>query len=148
MEDIVICNASPEDIPALAELERRTFSAPWSEASLRAEIENPNALFLVCKKDGAPVGYINMQAVCGECYIGNLAVDAPFRRRGVAKRLLNELIAYAKKSGCLFVTLEVRASNFAARSLYEKAGFSVQGERRNYYTGPTENAVIYTLYLN
>ena len=46
-----------------------------------------------------------------------------------------------------FVTLEARASNEPAIALYESAGFRQVGVRRNFYTAPTEDAVLMTLYL-
>jgi len=68
----------------------------------------------------------------------NLAVDPAERRKGIAGRLLSEVLAVAK--GTWF--LEVRASNAAALQLYESAGFHRAGRRRNYYYEPAEDAIV------
>ena len=143
----IVRKAKPDDATAIALIEKLAFSQPWSEASILSEIQKENAVFLVCEKDGDLAGYVSMETVCGECYIGNLAVGRLYRRRGVATLLLSELTYFAKEMKCSFITLEVRKSNVAARALYEKAGYTVQGVRRGFYTSPDEDAVIYTLYL-
>ncbi len=144
----VIRKARPEDAEAIAVIEKQVFSCPWSVKSVADEIENPITEFIVCERNGSVTGYISMQCICGECYIGNLAVAPEYQRQKAASNLLASLIAIAKEKQAEFVTLEVRASNMPARALYEKYGFLRAGERKNYYTGPVENAVIYTLFLN
>ena len=132
---------------AIAEIEAECFSRPWSRAAVEAEISNRHSVFLVCKVDQKPVGYVNAQLLCPECFIGNLAIQKEYRGRGIAAALLRALISEAKARGCAFVSLEVRVSNTAAISLYEKAGFQKQGERKGFYSKPTENAAIYTLFF-
>jgi ribosomal-protein-alanine N-acetyltransferase len=73
-----------------------------------------------------------------ELEILNLAVDPPFRRRGVARALIQELLANVR--GTAF--LEVRQSNLAARKLYNGLGFQVIAVRQNYYNSPTESAIV------
>ncbi len=145
--DMIIRKAVPSDAPAIAALEKATFSAPWSETGVLSEINKNNALFLVCEIGETLAGYVSMESVYGECYLGNLAVVKAYRRQGVAKALLQALETAAKEDHCNFISLEVRASNDAARMLYEKAGYTVQGVRRGFYTSPDEDAVIYTLFL-
>ena len=147
MYDYFIRPAKPEDVQRIAQIEREVFSRPWSETSIIQEMTHPQAVFLVTEIFGQVIGYISMQCICGECYIGNLAVDPLFRRNKAASGLLEALLAYARQMDAEFVTLEVRASNVPAKSLYEKYGFQPQGERKNYYEAPIENAVIYTLFL-
>ena len=142
-----IRRAVPSDAPAIAALETEIFSDPWSEAGVLSEINQENALFLVCEIGKTPAGYVSMETVCGECYIANLAVKREYRRQGIAKALLRAIINAAKEERCTFLTLEARASNAAARTLYEKAGFAAQGVRPGFYSSPDEDAVIYTLFL-
>lgn len=131
----------------IAQIEAQTFSRPWSRASIEAEIADETAVFLVCMCDRRVIGYISAKVLCPECYIGNLAVQAGYRRQGVGAALLEEVIDSAKQIGCAFVSLEVRLSNHSAISLYERFGFQIQGIRKNYYSAPNEDAAIYTLYF-
>ena len=145
--DILIRYADVSDAAAIAALEKETFSSPWSENSVVSEILKENAVFLICEIDGAIAGYVSMETVCGECYIGNLAVNTLYRRQGAATALLNALKEIARQNACFFISLEVRASNTAARELYSKNGFEFQGVRPGFYSDPAEDAAIYTFYL-
>ncbi len=55
---------------------------------------------------------------------------------------MRQVMAEARRRGAHRATLEVRASNDAARLLYEQLGFSVSAIRRNYYSQPDEDALI------
>ena len=65
----------------------------------------------------------------------------------MASALIGELVTYGKKHNFSFLTLEVREGNEDARLLYSKFGFIKVGERKNYYSEPTENAVLMTKYF-
>lgn len=143
--EIEIRKALPQDIKNIARLENIYFSAPWSEKQIEDQINKSSAVFLAADYEKDFAGYVSADIVAGECYINNIAVDAVFQRQGVAQSLLNELISFCKKNNCIFVTLEVRKSNFPAIILYEKTGFVYAGERKNFYSRPDENALIYTL---
>ncbi len=134
-------------ISAVAEIEKECFSVPWSENALKEELENEQAFFLVCLKDNEIAGYIGILDICGECNITNVAVRKKFRNQGVASALINKAIDDAKNRSSDFITLEVRKSNTPALSLYIKHGFEKVGERRNFYSHPTEDAVLMTKYF-
>lgn len=127
-------------------LECECFVHPWSRESLEREIENETSLFLAAVENGEVVGYIGMSIVIDEGYIYNVAVAENSRRKGIGSALVNELVTYGKKNNLCFLTLEVRASNFEAQSLYSKFGFVKVGERKNYYSSPTENALLLTYF--
>lgn len=135
------------DISAVAELEKECFSVPWSEQSLRDELSNESAHFFVARRMGETVGYIGMHKVLDECYITNVAVSQQFRRCSVGSQLVEHAANFAKDSSAAFISLEVRVSNEAAISLYEKYGFAVCGERKNFYDKPRENALIMTKFF-
>lgn len=136
-----------EHIKAVAQLERESFSEPWSEKSLLEEIDNPDAYFIVETENGEVVGYAGMHTPCGDCYVDNIAVFEKFRGKGFGERLTLSLIEKARELGD-FISLEVRVSNAPAIGLYEKLGFSAVGKRKNFYTSPREDAVIYTKTFN
>lgn len=108
-------------IGGVVSLERECFSHPWSEKSLREELDNDQAHFLCAVADGFIAGYIGVQEIVGEAYITNVAVSEKFRRRGIAEKLLEEAERGAIKRGCVLITLEVRASNNPAKALYKNA---------------------------
>lgn len=128
-------------------IETECFSHPWSRQSLEDELNNETSLFLVAKEEGEVIGYIGMSIVIDEGYIFNVAVREGYRKKGVATALINELVTYGKKNNFCFLTLEVRESNLPAISLYSKFGFIKAGERKNYYSAPTENAILMTKYF-
>ena len=132
-------------LAALAEIEKACFHAPWSADMLREELGK--GIFLVAEQDGAAVGYVGCQTVLDEGYITNVAVSPACRRQGIGRALVRALVSHARSQGLTFVTLEARASNAPAIALYEGAGFRRVGVRRNFYTAPTEDAVLMTLYL-
>lgn len=134
-------------IDAVAAIEAECFSHPWSKKSLEEPLEKENSLFIVAVEDEKVIGYVGMEVIVDEGYIFNVAVSADYRRRGVGYALVRELVTYSMKNSLCFITLEVRESNSAAISLYSKFGFIKAGERKNYYSDPTEAAVLMTKYF-
>ena len=129
-------------VKAVAELEILCFSEPWSEKSVASELNNKLALWLVAEEEGCVAGYIGSQTCGEESDVMNVAVHPDFRRRGIAEALINDLVAQLNAIGSHSLTLEVRASNVPAISLYEKLGFNEVGRRKNYYRNPKEDALI------
>lgn len=142
-----ISQMTQADIEGVSELEKECFSKPWSYDAVKAELENESAHFFIYKKGGQVCGYIGMHIVLDECYIANVAVGKSYRRSGIGQALVQKAISEAQKNNCSFISLEVRKSNSAAITLYEKCGFSAAGERKNFYSEPTENALIMTKYF-
>lgn len=143
-----IRDARGGDAGAIDALERQCFADPWPEEAVAAYINGGNCLMLCAEGEGGELlGYVGMQHVLDEGYIGNVCTAPQHRRRGVARALLAELEARSRRLGLAFLTLEVRASNAAAIALYEGAGYGRVGTRPGYYQHPAEDAVIMTLFL-
>lgn len=149
-----IVSMTAEHVSRLAELEKLCFSEPWSEKSLTEEIDNPAACFLVAMQQDevfgyggmhTVLGYGGMHTVLGESYVDNIAVFPEFRGHGVGRTLMAALIEKARENGGVFITLEVRTSNLPAIAMYRSLGFTEAGVRRNFYTEPREDALIFTL---
>ncbi len=136
-----------EDVPLVAELEKNTFSAPWSEKMLLDAMDLTGASFLCAYLDGIFAGYAGMLSVLDEGQICNVAVAPDFRRRGVGASLMQAQLDAAKARGLSVMMLEVRAGNLAAQALYEKEGWTKVGVRKNYYERPREDGVLYNYYL-
>ncbi len=130
-------------VPAVAALEKLCFSQPWSEKSVAYELTNPLSEWLVALDGDRVVGYVGSQTVMAEADMMNLAVAREYRGRGIARSLIGELIFRLAAQGCYQITLEVRASNEPAISLYEKLGFQQVGRRPGYYYQPREDALIF-----
>ena len=129
-------------VAQIAELEKLCFSDPWSANSIASELENKLAFWLVATEGDRVAGYIGSQTVMDETDMMNVAVHPDYRRNGIAEALVNDLVENLKKMGSHCLTLEVRASNMPAITLYEKLGFSEIGRRKNYYRNPREDALI------
>ncbi len=129
-------------VPQIAELETVCFHDPWSENSIRSELTNPLSLWLVALDGEQVVGYVGSQTVLDESDIMNVAVSPARRRQGIAAGLLLELERRLKEKAVHSLTLEVRASNQPAQTLYETLGYVQVGRRPNYYAKPKEDALI------
>ena len=145
---VCICDAAPEHIDRLEELERACFSTPWTAEQLKSQLPDDMHCFLVALEEGKPVGYVGMMHVLDEGYISNVAVAPETRRQGVGDGLINALLERAEELGLAFVTLEVRSGNNPAIGLYEKHGFEKVGLRKNYYDLPKEDAILMTKVLS
>ncbi len=136
---------SEENSAAAAKIEKLCFSNPWSEATLLSEIKSPLADFFGAFCGDELAGYIGGRTVAGETEIFNVAVAPEFRRKGIAKALIEKFIEAVREKETDVIFLEVRSGNLAAINLYEKAGFVFCGIRKDYYTNPKENALLMRL---
>ncbi|HEX9654118.1 MAG TPA: ribosomal protein S18-alanine N-acetyltransferase [bacterium] len=137
-----------KDIERIAELERESFSTPWSPESIAYEVaNNPFAVALVVDRHGLILAYVIGWCFSEESHIGTFAVDPAFRGNGLGSLLLKNFIAQVKSRDVPAIHLEVRQSNSAAQQLYFNHGFEQVGLRRNYYTSEREDALLLSLYL-
>lgn len=137
-----IVDMKENHVAAVAELEKLCFSAPWSESAVRSELTNPLSLWLVALENEYVIGYIGSQTVLDEADMMNVAVSPDSRQKGVGQELVTSLVERLKANAVRCLTLEVRASNEPAKSLYQKLGFQQVGRRPNYYRNPREDALI------
>ena len=135
------------DIEAVAALEEASDLPARSPEARRTERGDERTRGVVLEVGGAVVGVGSLWLAPDEAHIASLAVAGEARRLGHGRRLARALVALAGALGAEAVTLEVRASNGAARALYAACGFEEVGERRRYYPDG-EDAVIMTLALD
>jgi len=136
-----------EDIAQVMAIERMSFPSPWSEQMVLEELSNPVSSFLVLEVEGRILGYLCAWWVDREVHLLSLATHPDARRRGVAKRLLRELIEAARAAGVERIFLEVRESNLIAQNLYSSMGFMEAGRRPMYYSDTKEDAIVMSLDL-
>ncbi|MBR5868546.1 MAG: ribosomal protein S18-alanine N-acetyltransferase [Clostridia bacterium] len=129
---------------AASDLEGLCFHTPTSPTMMWEELTKPEGIYFGAFDGQTLVGYVGMQSVLDEGYIMNLCVNPDYRRRGIARQLMDALLKGAEKAELAFVTLEVRESNVPAISLYKSLSFEEVGLRKNYYQNPTEHALLLT----
>ena len=135
------------DLQAVAEIERESFSDPWSPSSLREAIslKNSHSHFRVVRREHAPVAYVNYWLILDEAHIVNFAVAPAYRRAGLGRYLLARSLEGMRNQGGRRVHLEVRLSNIPAQNLYRQFGFRLVHVRRRYYQDNGEDACVFLL---
>ena len=139
---MMITNMHQSHVAQVAELEKLCFSDPWSENSIASELHNALSLWLVAVDGERVAGYVGSQTVMDESDMMNVAVHPDYRKQGIATALILGLVEELRKKGSHCLTLEVRASNENAISVYRKLDFQEVGRRKNYYRNPREDALI------
>ncbi len=150
----LVRKATVQDVTEMIRLERQCpTTTHWSEQRyvdlLADRAESPTRLTLVAQEDGssALVGFLVARRLPPEWELENIVVAPEVRGTGIGKQLMNTLLAQARQTQSDAILLEVRASNTAARRLYENLGFREAGCRKGYYTNPNEDAVLYSKIL-
>ena len=140
--DIVIRRMDTADIKNVVSIEKECFSLPWSEKSFEDSLKQSYSVFFVAECAGSTAGYVGAYHIGDECDITNVAVSTEHRRKGIGRKLLEEVEKYAMEHSVQSVMLEVRESNTPAIKLYEAMNYKNIGIRKNFYEKPTENAII------
>lgn len=130
------------DVEAIHAIERDSFSDPWSVASFRSMLAQPQVIATVAVRGDEVLGYCVAWQLADEAELGNLAVAPDARGAGIGRTLLDDLLRTIETRGGATVYLEVRESNSAARALYQSRRFEQVGRRKGYYDKPREDAVI------
>ena len=150
-----VLRATSADVPAITELTHKSpAAAHWTEGQYAAAIQAGDGPFdrvvLVARevsdqKTSPVLGFVVARHLSPEWELENIVVSAASQRQGIGRRLLRSLLERAMETRSEAIFLEVRASNTAARSLYESLGFCQTGLRRFYYSDPSEDAILYRL---
>jgi ribosomal-protein-alanine N-acetyltransferase len=132
------------DLDGVLDVEAESFTNPWTRQMYAWELQNRSVchIYVVRMHECEVAGFCAFWLVLDEIHINNVALRPQFRGRGIGTALLRHVLAEARRLGARRATLEVRASNEAARRLYERLGFYVAATRRDYYTNPVEDALI------
>ena len=139
---------SVEDLEQVVEIEKALFSDPWTKEGFFTFLTKENTMFFVVEEKEKILAYCSMQTVLDEGDILNVAVRSDRQKEGIGYFLVDSMLKMAEMIGIHIVHLEVREGNGTARRLYERLGFKEDGLRRDYYTDPTENAVLMTKMLD
>ncbi len=145
INDTIVRKAVAGDVPQIAEIERASIPQPWSENAFRDALAQDNAVTLVAEIDGEIAGFITGVFLFDNADIYSVAAASSYRRKGVGERLVQAFLDKLPDE-VETIGLEVRESNLGAIALYEKCGFEKVGLRKNFYSEPRENALLYTKY--
>ncbi|MDR1299473.1 MAG: ribosomal protein S18-alanine N-acetyltransferase [Oscillospiraceae bacterium] len=137
-----IVRASREHIGAVLEIERASFSQPWTYNSLLEETASPHSRFMLAADGALVLGYAVTRCYPDWAEILRIAVEEPVRGRGVGSMLLRDAQARAIEAGAERLLLEARADNAAALEFYRSRGFAAVGVRPGYYAAPRGDAVL------
>lgn len=141
-------NMKVDDVTRVHEIEKASFTTPWSRQSIIKEItENKLSRYKVLTLDDHIIGYYGLWIVADEAHVMNIAIDPDYRSQGYGTKLFENLIETAIAEGVKRVTLEVRRSNEHAINLYEKFGFEASAIRKGYYRDVGEDALIMWLVI-
>lgn len=142
----------PADIPQVIAIEQASYTMRWPQKAYDYELQQnelahyfvlrPAAPDLSEKPD--PIGLGGFWLMADEAHINTLAIHPAWRRLGLGEWFLLTLLEQAQALGAKVATLEVRPSNRAALSLYQKYNFQEVGRRPGYYSDNGEDALILT----
>jgi len=141
-QELVLAPFVEADLEEVLPIESALFSDPWPRQFFLEELRVPQSLACVARHHGRMAGYLLAWRLEGEIHLGNLAVVAEYQRKGVGQALMHWLLDHARAGGPGRITLEVRASNFAAQELYRRFGFQAIALRRGYYQDSGEDALV------
>ena len=122
------------DLPQVLAIEQRCFKNPWNEKQYLYELqENPYACLWVMTDGDRVIGYYDLWLIFEQGELANIAIDTPYQHQGLGARLMKHMEDYARQKGLETIGLEVRVSNQAAISLYERNGFFTINVKPKYY---------------
>ena len=147
LDRITIESMQTGDLDQVMEIEKACYANPWTRGGFETELARSVTVSLVMKEAESTVAYLIFWLLQEEIHVLNLAVRPDQRGLGLGRFFLEYMFDWGKKIGVRKAFLEVRASNKAARWLYEKTGFLKVGLRENYYAEENEDALLLARYL-
>ncbi|MCP8617823.1 ribosomal protein S18-alanine N-acetyltransferase [Salirhabdus salicampi] len=143
MSEVNIRHMRWEDIAEVIEIERLSFSSPWTKQAFEKEIaNNMYASYYVMEFRGKIVGYCGLWIVIDNAQITNIAILPNYRGKGLGEKLFQYVLVQARNQGVELLSLEVRVSNVRAQKMYRKFGLQPAGIRKNYYQDNNEDALV------
>ena len=143
-QDVILRPVCHEELPRVLAVENASFDDPWPIEVFEAELRHSWSRCVVVedRESSDILGHAVYWLVADEVHLLNLAVHPDARSKKLGRRLLGHVLQEARVHRARFITVEVRASNTPARTLYDTAGFKQVGLRPRYYASDGEDAVI------
>jgi [ribosomal protein S18]-alanine N-acetyltransferase len=137
---------SEKTLDEVIELDRASFSRPWTPAMFVAAVRSVHEFHLYAlrgKDQSALAGFLCYGLGADTLQIATIAIRADLRRQGLGAMLIHFALNEAARAGVLEVTLDVRLSNLAARRLYHRMGFVPVALHPRQYDIPIEDGLTY-----
>lgn len=135
------------DLERIEQIEKQCFKDPWKPKDFLYELnENPFSTGYVYIENNEIVAYAFLWITFEIAQIANIATDPMYRHQQIGYKMMQEMMQVARNQECEFMSLEVRASNHYALSLYEKCGFIQVNISKGYYPDG-EDAIVMTVAL-
>ena len=138
---VLIRPMAAEDVTAVGRIESQ-FSSSWTKSQISTEIDRKAGVSLIAENGEEIIGWCCGMILAPEAELLKVAVTANRQRQGVANLLLQELVTLFTQNGVEQIFLEVRSANIPALALYRSLAWKEQGIRKNYYSRPTDDAVL------
>lgn len=135
------------DLAKVHALEKKIFPDPWSYESFQQQLSGGGWGGIIAEVGSEIIGYACYFIAANEAHLTNLAVAEDYRRKSIAKQLLDNILLIISKYECEFILLEVRPSNIEAIEFYKKHGFTFLYQRPKYYRKPVEDALVFVRYF-
>lgn len=141
-ESVGVRLMTESDLTAVMTIEKAAFSSPWTLSTFAGLLHRDNTRLWVAETAGRVVAYAATWIVADQAELGDIAVEAGLRDRGIGTTLLETVLSEMEAVGVRELFLEVRVSNEAAQRLYARHGFEQVGRRPGYYSEPREDALV------
>ena len=150
-KDFIISRMTEHDLLEVVEIEEASGLSRWGWNAYHTELMQEGGVLMFVARglngeilsSGARIkGFIASRLIADELHVNNVAVRSEYRCLGIGSALLETVLKESRRMGAQLAFLEVRASNVPAQALYARCGFSITGRRRNYYSEPTEDALV------
>ena len=139
---MIIREMQEEDAVFVAELENSIFNMNTKPGSLADECRRDNSVYVVACEGDSIIGYCTIIASFETADLCNIAVKEDYRKQHIAEMLFEYAVKKCRAKSVERILLEVRESNIPAICFYDKMDFEKIGMRKNYYSNPSENALI------
>ena len=152
-QNIQILNFEARYADEILEIQIETGLSVWSKNDYTSELEREDSIFKIAQTtEGKIIGFALVRLLIGNSNLENTSFDSSeilniavrdsLQDKGIGQMLFDEILLELERKNISEIWLEVRKSNLKAISFYQKNSFEIQFERKNYYTDPTENALI------
>lgn len=130
---MILRDMKEADLDGVLAIERAVHAHPWTLGNFSDALRSKYQCKVYESETQELIGYAVLMLAVDEAELLDIAIAASQQRKGQGRKLLNEMLALARKHEMRRMVLEVRASNLSAIALYRGAGFSDIGLRRDYY---------------
>jgi len=141
---IKIRDMNANDVAEVMKIERASFNEPWAEIHFYFDLYSKVSYNWVALNKDELCAYVCFWKIENEVHINNIAVKETNRQQGIAQKLLDKMIRFARKNNLKSMTLEVNEHNMSAQAFYKKNGFVEVGRRPKYYEYDQADALILT----